>query len=385
MRHLLLLSLAFITCFSSASAQIRIATESSLGKTPETKQMLAFIGTYTGGDSKGIYVASLDMESGKLTSHSFVDAVNPSFVAIHPNRKLLYAVNETSDGAVSAFSIDREKATLKFINQQPAKGGAPCHLVVDSTGKHVLCANYSGGNIISLPIQEDGSLGNFSSFHQHTGSSVNKKRQEAAHAHSINLDKSNKFAFVADLGLDKVLVYQFDAKTGKLTPNDPPSASVNPGGGPRHFAIHPGQKFAYTNNELTSEVVAFRYKAKKGKLKSIQTISTLPNPVEGNSTAEVQVHPSGKFLYCSNRGHNSIAMFSIDQESGKLTVIGHEPTGGEIPRNFGIDPTGKFVLACNQNTHDIYVFRVDRETGKLKATGHKLEVPNPVCVKMMPW
>ncbi|MBM82426.1 MAG: 6-phosphogluconolactonase [Planctomycetaceae bacterium] len=367
-----------------ASAQVRLPAASAAGNLAETKQMLAFFGTYTNGESKGIYVASLDMETGKLTSHSFVESVNPSFVAIHPSGKYLYAVNETKDGGVSSFAIDRKNASLKFLNQQPTKGAHPCHLVVDATGKHVLVANYTGGSVISLPIVEDGKLGPDSSFHQHKGSSVNKKRQEAAHAHSINLDKANRFAFVADLGLDKVVVYKFDEATGKLTANDPPSAFVNPGGGPRHFAIHPNQKFAYTNNELTSEVVAFRLKAKKGKLRSQQTISTLPKATPGNSTAEVQVHPSGKFLYCSNRGHNSIAMFTIDHDTGKLTAIGHEPTGGAIPRNFGIDPTGKFVIACNQSTNDVYVFKVDLESGKLTRTEQKFEVPTAVCVKMMP-
>ncbi|HJS09091.1 MAG TPA: lactonase family protein, partial [Pirellulales bacterium] len=248
----------------------------------------------------------------------------------------------------------------------------------------VLVANYGGGSVAVLPIDKDGRLRPASSFVQHKGSSVNPKRQEAPHAHSINVDPAGAFAVVADLGLDKVLVYRFDAAAGTLTANDPPHATVSPGAGPRHFAFHPSGRFAYVINEMNSTVTAFAYDAKKGTLSEIDTKSTLPGPQQGNSTAEVQVHPSGKFLYGSNRGHNSLAIFRIDEKTGALTAAGHQLTGGRTPRNFGIDPTGKFVLAANQGSDSVVVFRVDQETGKLEETGQSIKVPTPVCVKFLP-
>jgi 6-phosphogluconolactonase len=287
---------------------------------------------------------------------------------------------------VSAFSVDAKSGKLTLINQQPSEGTGPCHLVVDATGSNVLVANYGSGSVACLPIQDDGSLKKASSAIQHEGSGADPRRQQGPHGHSINLDRANRFAFAADLGLDKVFVYKFDAKTGKLTPNDPPAAVVKPASGPRHFAIHPSGKFAYVINEMTLTVTAFAYDGDKGVLTTLQTISTLPEGAEGNnfSTAEVQVHPSGKFLYGSNRGHDTIAIFAIDPETGKLTPVGHESTQGKTPRNFAIDPTGQYLLAENQQSGTIVVFRIDGKTGKLTATGQTLEVPNPVCIKMMP-
>jgi 6-phosphogluconolactonase len=270
------------------------------------------------------------------------------------------------------------------LNRQPARGAAPCHLVVDRAGKNVLVANYSGGNVAVLPIQSDGRLAEATGFVQHKGSGANPRRQEAPHAHSINLDAANRFAVVADLGLDRVMVYRFDGGAGTLTPNDPPSASVEPGSGPRHFAFHPNGRNAYVINEITRTVTAFSYDPRKGALTPFQTISTLPQgaPARG-STAEVQVHPSGKFLYGSNRGHDSIAVFTIGPD-GRLTFVEAESTQGKTPRNFGIDPTGTFLLAANQGTDSIVVFRIDAKTGKLTPTGHKADVPTPVCVKVVP-
>ena len=356
-------------------------------------KVIAYVGTYTGGESKGIYQFELDLKTGKATAPKLAaDVANPSFLAIHPNQKYLYAVGELSDfegkkgGAVSAFSIDRKSGKLNLLNQESSVGAGPCHLVVDGSGKNVLVANYGGGSVASLPIDAKGRVGEASSFIQHEGSSVNPRRQKGPHAHSINLDKANRFAFAADLGLDKVLIYQFDASNGKLTANDPPSASVSPGAGPRHFAFHPDGKFAYVINEIHLTVTAFEYDNEGAALKTLQTISTLPKGEKGDnfSTAEVQVHPSGRFLYGSNRGHNSIAVFSIDQSTGKLTPVDNEPTQGETPRNFAIDPTGSFLLAENQGSGTIVVFKIDPETGKLSANGTVVEVPSPVCIRMIP-
>jgi 6-phosphogluconolactonase len=299
-------------------------------------------------------------------------------------------VGEVSDfagkksGGVSAFAIDASTGNLTLLNQQSSGGTGPCHLVVDKAGKNVLVANYGGGSVAVLPIQADGRLSEATCFIQHTGKSVNPRRQEAPHAHSINLDAANNFAFVADLGLDKVLVYRFDAAKGTLTPNDPPAASVAPGAGPRHFAFHPGGRYAYVINEMGNTVTAFNYDAQKGVLTEIQTLSTLPQGyTEVSHTAEVQVHPSGKFLYGSNRGHDSIAVYSIDQNTGRLTLVGISSTQGKTPRNFGIDPTGTFLLAANQDSDNIVVFRIDPQTGELKPTGQVVEVPRPVCVKFV--
>jgi 6-phosphogluconolactonase len=336
----------------------------------------------------------LSPATGKLSTPELaVTTTNPSFLAIHPGHRLLYSVGEMESfqskrtGAVSAFSIDSATGKLTMLNQQPSGGGGPCHLVVDKAGKNVLVANYGGGSVAALPIGTDGKLGEATAFIQHTGSSVNPQRQKEPHAHSINLDAANRFAFAADLGLDQVLVYKFTANTGALVPNDPPFATVNPGAGPRHFAIHPSQRFAYVINEMQCTVTAFKYEARRGKLSRLQTISTLPEGVSVRpefSTAEVQVHPSGKFLYGSNRGHDSIAVFAINGRSGQLTLIENQPTQGKTPRNFGIDPTGEYLLAANQNSDTVVVFRIDSKTGRLMPTGQSVEVGAPVCVKILP-
>ncbi len=358
----------------------------------EPTKLRVYVGTYTGGASKGIYRSEIDLATGKLSEAKLAGEVtSPSFLAIHPSRKFLYAVTEISDfqgkktGAVGAFSINAETGDLKLINQQPSAGAGPCHLVVDKAGKNVLVANYGGGSVASLPIQDDGSLAPAKSAIQHMGSSVNKQRQESPHAHSINLDAANRFAFAADLGLDKVLIYKFDPQAGTLAANSPPAAEVESGSGPRHFAFHPSGKYAYVINEMTLTVTAFQYDADQGKLTAIQTLSTVPADAnrQGASTAEVQVHPSGKFLYGSNRGHNTIAIFQIDETTGKLKAAGHQGTDVKVPRNFGIDPTGKFVVVANQDGDSLVVFRVDQTTGALTPTGHKIEVPKPVCVKFM--
>lgn len=357
----------------------------------EHKELLVYVGTYTNsGASKGIYCYRLNMATGQLAEVGVTEGIrNPSFLAIHPSGKYLYSVSEVDDadgnpaGAVTAFALDRKTGKLTALNHQSSEGKGPCHVSVDKSGKCVLVANYGGGSVASLPIGVDGSLAKAASAIQHEGSSVDPKRQTAPHAHSINVSPDNRFAFAADLGLDKVLIYKLDPAKSTLMPNTPAFGATPAGGGPRHFAFHPSGRFAYVCNEMTSGVTAFAYDAEKGALSEIQTITTLPKETPGNSTAEIQVHPSGKFLYCSNRGHDSLAEFAIDEKTGKLTAIGHQATLGKTPRNFGIDPTGTYVIACNQSTDSIVVFKVNQETGALMEAGKPIAVPSPVCVKFI--
>lgn len=350
-----------------------------------------YFGTFSSDLSNGIYLSTLDLEQGTLTSAEVaVEAASPSFLAIHPTNKFLYAVSEitTPEGkgerGVGAFNVDPKTGRLTLLNQQPSTGAGPCHLVVDGLGKNVLVANYGGGSVAALPIRADGQLSPASSSIQHHGKSVNPERQEAPHAHSINVDRDNKFAFAADLGLDKILIYRFDAATGKLVPNDPTAGVVAAGSGPRHFAFHPSGKYAFVNNELNSTVTSFTYDATRGSLTEIQTISTVPRPMENNYTAETVVHPTGKFVYVSNRGHDSLAIFGVDEKTGRLTALGHESTGGKTPRNFNIDPSGRYLLAANQDTNNVVVLRIDTITGLLSPTGSSIAVGRPVCVRFMP-
>jgi len=355
------------------------------------EEILVYVGTYTRRGSEGVYAYRLDLSTGSLEHISTAPKVeNPSFLAIHPQRRYLYAVNEMGEfagrpsGGVSAFAIDPDAGSLSLLNQQPSEGNGPCHLSVDATGKYVLVANYGGGSVAILPVQDDGSLGEATDFVQHQGSSVNPRRQEGPHAHSITLDPTNRYAFAADLGLDRILTYKVDLEQGKLPPNEPPWTEVAPGAGPRHFAFHPGGKYAYLITELANTFVAYTYDESAGTLQETQTVSTLPDDFDGTShCADVHVSPDGKFLYGSNRGHDSIAIGAIDASTGRLTLVDYVPTGGKNPRNFGIDPTGAFLLAANQDTDNIVVFRIDPDTGKLESTGRQAEVPMPVCVKLM--
>ncbi len=361
-------------------------------KPAKSGQILAYVGTYTGPKSQGIYLCRLDLKTGSLTNLGVAaETVNPTFLALHPNGHFLYAANEISKwngrsgGSVSAYVIEPETGKLTLLNQQSSVGAGPAHLTVDRAGKNVLVANYGGGSVAALPIKADGSLAESSSFIQHAGSSADAQRQKEPHAHSINVAPDNRFAFAADLGLDKVLVYRLDAKTGTLTPNDPPFTAVKPGSGPRHFAFHPSGRYAYVINEMLSTVIAFSYDASRGVLTELQTLPTLPENFTGkSSTAEVQVHPSGKFLYGSNRGHDSIAVFAINERTGKLTFVEHQSTQGKTPRNFAIDPTGAYLLAENQGSDNVVVFRIDPKTGRLQPTGNVSQVPAPVCIKFLP-
>jgi 6-phosphogluconolactonase len=350
-----------------------------------------FVGTYTRPNgSQGIYRCELDLATGKLSTPQLAaEAKNPSFLAIHPSGKFLYAVGEHSDldgktsGGVSGFTLDPQAGTLKALNKRSSGGAGPCHLVVDRAGTTVLVANYNSGSIATLAVADDGTLSGPVTTIQHSGKGKDPRRQEGPHAHSINLDAANHFAAAADLGLDKVFVYRFNPSTHALAANDPAALALEPGAGPRHFAFHPDGKRAYVINELNSTLTACTYDPDRGVLTAKQTISTLPAGFRGNnSTAEVVVHPSGKFVYGSNRGHNSIAAFAVEAD-GSLKPVGHEPTQGRTPRNFNIDPTGTYLIAANQESNNLVVFRIDPQTGTLSPTGHKVEVGMPVCVKFL--
>ncbi|MFZ0420507.1 MAG: lactonase family protein [Candidatus Sulfotelmatobacter sp.] len=353
-----------------------------------------YVGTYTeeGGTSKGIYAYRFDSSNAEMTSIGLVaQTTNPSFLAVHPNHHFLYAVNEVGNfkgqksGGVSAFAIDPATGKLTLLNEVASGGADPCYITVDKTGKFVLVANYTGGSVSVFPIQPDGSLGAASAFVQHAGHGTNPKRQEGPHAHSIDLSPDNRFAIVDDLGLDETLVYKFDSGKGSLTPNDPPFAKADAGAGPRHFALSPNGKFGYVIDEMGDMVSVFSFDAAAGTLHSLQTISTIPQGFAGqNDDAEIVIHPSGKFLYASNRGHDSIAVFSIDPEKGTLTLVEYVPTKGQSPRNFEIDPTGKLLFAANEKSDNIVVFRIDAQTGRLTATGKVLDISHPVCVRFVP-
>lgn len=335
-----------------------------------------YFGTYTGKESKGIYQSELNLKDGSLTAATLAgETSSPSFLAFHPNQKFLYAVNE-SDAKVSAFSIDAKSGNLTFLNSQPSQGGAPCHLVVDPSGKNVLAANYSGGSCICFPVGADGTLGPASSFQQHVGPKKN--------GHSIHVDKANKFALCCDLGLDQVIIYAFDANKGTLSPHG--AFDTPKGAGPRHFAWHPDGKTAYVNGESDMTVIACEYNADKGVLTQKQVLSTLPKDVvkKGGSTAETVVHPTGKFVYVSNRDpYNSIAIFSIDPQTRELKAVGHQATGVKTPRNFAIEPTGKYMLVANQSGGNVIVFRINPVTGELTPTESSVSVTTPVCVRFM--
>jgi 6-phosphogluconolactonase len=379
--------------FCSAVAAYASNTTAAEAEQPDSGLLRVYVGTYTGGrgdeKSQGIYLLDLDLRSGELGPPLLAaEAINPSFLAIHPSRKFLYAVSEVGGppgGAVLGFSVDQASGKLSAINQESSRGDGPCHLVVDKMGKNVLVANYGSGTLACLPIDADGRLSPSSSSIQHQGTGSDPARQEGPHAHSINLDAAGRFAVAADLGLDRVFIYRFDAEKGTLAASEPPFTRVAPKSGPRHFAFDPAGRFGYVINEMANTITAFAYDRAIGSLSEIQTISTLPADFRGKSyTAEVQVHPSGKFVYGSNRGHDSIAIFSAAPDTGKLSLVAIEPTQGKNPRNFAIDPTGAFLLAENGDSNTIVVFRIDPQSGALRPTGQSVRVPKPVCIKMIP-
>ncbi len=355
-------------------------------------RFIVYVGTYTGAKSEGIYAYRFDSNSGAVQEIGLAaKTVNPTFLAVHPGGKFVYAANEVGKwgnqpgGYVTAFKVDAATGKLTELNQQSSVGDGPCHLIVDGMGKNVLVANYGGGSVTVLPLGEDGSLGSHSAFVQHTGSSVNPARQKEPHAHSVNLSPDNRFAFVADLGTDRVNVYDFDAGVGSLKARPDLAVVMPSGSGPRHFAWDPKGLRAYVISELLQTLTSFSYAADSGRLAVLDSVSTLPGaiPVKGNSTAEVRVHPNGKFVCGSNRGHDSIAVFEVGS-AGKLSPIQHVGTEGKTPRNFNFDPTGRFLFAGNQGSDSFSVFSVDSNSGKLTSAGKTFLVGAPVCFRFAP-
>lgn len=384
MKHLLRLAGAVALGFGCAAGVV--AADS---KAPPPKEFQVFFGTYTGEKSKGIYRARLDVATGKLSPAELAaEARNPSFLAVHPSGFLLYAIDESTDPArtpgrgVRAYGMNGPTGVLTFLNEQSSGSAGPCHLTVGYDGRTVLLANYSGGSVAVLPLDIEGRLGPPAVVSKHVGSSVHPTRQKQPHAHAINVSPDNRYALVPDLGIDQVRIYRFDAAKAMLTPHTPSAVSLPPGSGPRHLAFHPNGRFVYVINELLCTMAVFAYDARRGEMKAVESVSTLPAGTAvqpGFSTAEVAVHPSGKFLYGSNRGHDSIVIYAIDAATGRLTLVQHEPTQGRTPRHFGIDPTGAWLLAENQGSDTVVVFGIDAKTGRLSPTGQRLEVPSPVC------
>lgn len=359
------------------------------------ENFLVYFGTNTNpkNGSKGIYVSHFNTATGELTEPQLAaEAGSPGFLAIHSSKKFLYASSEIKlpdgkkGGGISAFSIDKSSGKLTLINQASAVGAGPCHVNVDKTGKLATLANYGSGSVASYAIKDDGSVSEAASFFQHAGTGADPKRQAGPHAHSVNFSPDNRFAFACDLGLDQVLIYKIDPATGKMTPNDPPFAKTPAGGGPRHLAFHPNGKFVFVNNEMGMSETVFAYDAEKGALTEIETVSTLPEADRGKpgySTAETVVHPNGRFVYVSNRTHDTIAVFACDPATGKLTPLQYVPAEGEVPRNICLDPTGKWLIAAHQNSGTAALFKVDQDSGKLTFTGTKVTVPGSICVRFL--
>ncbi len=344
-----------------------------------------YFGTYTQNwpdrshRKEGIFIYRYSLSSGLLTFHSSVnDVTNPSFLAMHPNRRAFYCVNE-GEGAVSSFAVDRHSGSLTFLNQVTTGGEAPCYLSLDPEAKWVLVSNYGTGSLAVFPILEDGRLGPYTDLVQHQGSG-NTSRQEGAHAHSIIHDPSGKFVLAADLGIDRVLIYRLDRQSGRLIPNQPESLQLPAGSGPRHMVFHPYRRVFYVANELNSTVVACHWDPDLGALSAFQFLSTLPEEWKGESyVADIHLTPDGANLYVSNRGHHSLTCYKI-AEDGSLKLVGHVATGGEWPRNFAIFPDGETLLAANERSDNVVEFKIDANSGLPKATGQVISVPKPVCV-----
>jgi 6-phosphogluconolactonase len=362
--------------------------------TVDGRKSIVYVGTFKRESSKGIYAWRLDMTSGKMDPLGLAaDTMRPVFIALHPNRRFLYAVSRptsvdrTNMGVVLAYAIDTKTARLTSLNSFSTRGIDPAYVVVDRTGQNVLVANFGSNNghgcVAVFPIKRDGSLAEASDFIQYSGSGVHPQRQQGPHSHAINVSPDNRFAFVADLGLDKIFVYRFDAEKGKLTPHSPSYATLPPGAGPRQFVFHPSSKFFYVVNEIQSTLTTFTYSA--GSLKEVQTVSTLPQGFNGaNTAASLQVHPSGRFLYALNRGADNIAVYSIAPQAGTLTLVESVPTQGRAPGSFSLDPSGSWLVAANQSSDSLVLFRIDPQTGRLTSTGQSFEVGTPSCVRFLP-
>jgi 6-phosphogluconolactonase len=386
----------FLSAVGSAAAALSLGqaacTKRTLGK--GQKEVLLYVGTYTtGSTSRGLYIYKLNPANFELNHFNTVeDVLDPSFIAIDKRRRFLYAVNEIKQyngeksGSVSAFAIDQQTGDLTFLNKQSSMGSMPCHLSISDNGRYALVANYRGGNVSVLPIGSNGELAPAVDVVQHTGTGPITVRQEAPHAHSIYLDKNNCFALACDLGADKVFIYEFDDRTGKLTPNSTqPFYQARAGAGPRHLAFHQNGRLIFLINELDSTVTSLEYDQDHGTLREIQTVSALPKDWSGvSSCAEIQLSPDGNFLYGSNRVHDSIVAFRLDQATGRLEWIEDVPTGGSFPRHFNIDLTGEFLFAANQKSDSIVSYRIDKKTGELRSTGDQTEVPAPTCLLFIP-
>ena len=352
----------------------------------QNNKCIVYIGTYTSGKSQGIYFFEMEPRTGELEFIGTTKKVeNPSYQTIDNKVEYLYTVMETErfngekGGAVAAFAIDKKIGLLEFINSQPTKGRAPCHISINES---IFAANYSEGTISVFPICRDGSISAASCVLEHKGSGPNKERQEKAHAHYVSLTPDEKFLCAVDLGIDKIMVYSFDSETGKLYPSKHPEVIIRPGSGPRHMVFHHSGKFVYLINELSSDIVAFEYSSGEGTFTELQYISALPSGYDGISyCSAIHISPDGQFLYGSNRGHDSLAIFKIDNSTGKLELISIIPTGGNFPRDFGIDPSGKFLFVANQNSDTIVTFRILPENGIIEPTDSIINVPAPVCVK----
>lgn len=377
-----------ITSFTPASGPIGTVVTISGTSFNATAQQQNYLitGTYTSGQSEGIYVYKFNSSDGSASIASQIKISNPSFLAVSPGGQFVYAVKENAaaigkGGEVAAFLFNKETGTLTFINEQPSGGDHPCYVTVDKTGRWVVTGNYSSGNLTVLPVLANGSLGVAVTSIQHKGAGPNAARQKSPHVHATLFSADNRFLFVPDLGIDKIMIYAFDAVTGKLTAAKQPFAQSTGGAGPRHFCFHPTNKYGYLIEEMTGTVVAFKYK--NSKLKKVQRISCMPMGDSSNAgSADIHVSPDGKFLYASNRGSsNTIAIFKVDRKNGMLTLVGHQSTLGKTPRNFNFDPAGNFLLVANQNSDNIVVFKVDKQTGLLTDTGNSITVGNPVCLK----
>jgi 6-phosphogluconolactonase len=373
-----------IRWFTSASLGLALTLFAPASR---AESSLVYFGTFTDTTSTGIYVSRFDSTTGKLTAPQLAaESDEPSFLAVTPDHRFLYAVNEINgdNGSVTAFQIDAKTGKLTQLNQQTSGGIRPCHLIVDRGDKFVMAANYLSGTVEVLPIQADGSLGTPVCLAQDHGSSINAERQDGPHAHCLAMDASNR-VYVCDLGADKIMIYHLDEKSGQLTTNDIPWAEIAPGSGPRHIAFRADGKNAYVISELASTMTAFACNPTNGELTGLQTLSTLPEDFHGNNaSAEVALHPSGKFLYASNRGYNSITVFTIDEKTGKLIRIQIEPVPGKTLRSFAIDPTGQFLIVAGQDSDNIVVFRINPKNGKLFPTGQVLQIGEPVCVTFVP-
>jgi 6-phosphogluconolactonase len=350
---------------------------------------IAYVGTYTSGpgNSKGIYGLQVDGNGHYKSLGLEAEVADPSFMTTDSNHRFLYVVTERGNptGYLSSYAIDPATGALRFLNRVSANGRTTAHLTLDQTGHWLLVANYGSGSVASFALKSDGSIGEMADFHQHSGSSVNSKRQRGPHPHEAVMSPDNRFLFVPDLGLDKLFSYQLDTSTGKLTPNDPAFTAILPGFGPRHLIFGKSGKFAYLLGEMGSKVIALSYDAAHGKLTPIQTIATIPADFKGeNNSAELALDASGRFLYASNRGHDSVSLFSIDSRTGLLELIQIEPSGGQIPRSIAIDPSGRHLLAANQDSNQIAVFNRDQHSGRLNSDGEVLDVPSPVCILFVP-